>query len=417
MDNNLLWPEVICADGGLQESITSYLYRAAELNAISVADLVRCLIAPAFVSCRLSRDLAGKNSCMLEGCSGRSLSILNTLEKVYAFPELALHTCWPLVNVLSGVHMLRRTSAWCPACLEGWRRIDEKRVYQPLLWRFNHVVSCPIHAHPLATICPYCAARPRTYSGIGRVGCCANCGRWLGNAIRRAERTKLSEWGDELGIAGLLSSFQDLGKSTGNFFKTLNLILSIGVLTKSDLRRALQCEVGVYERCLPTIETVLRVSALAGISPANLLRGNVNLVEAESYRRERATVPGRRVFDYDAAAGKMEVASRQQPELSLSTLCKQVGVARTSFVANRPSAAGRIRRRYLSEMKKRKTNELELIERAIDRLIESNRYPSWSALKKECPGVYADQEYMEVVNELLLKRGFVRNARGYLVAK
>ncbi|WP_244207967.1 hypothetical protein [Paraburkholderia hospita] len=191
----------------------------------------------------------------------------------------------------------------------------------------------------------------------------------------------------------------------------------MGILTKSDLRRALQCEVHIYERCLPTLETILRVSALAGISPANLLLGNVKRVEAESYRRERAKVPGHRVFDYDAAAEKMELTSRQQPGLSLTTLCNQRGVPRKSFVANRPSAAGRIRRRYIGEMKKRKANELKIIERAIDRLIESNRYPSWNALRKECPGVYTDQEYIEVVNELLLERGFVRNAHGYLVAK
>jgi TniQ protein len=417
MDNSFLWPEVVSSDTGYQESFTSFLYRTAELNGISVADLVSSLIEGVPYPSQLFSDLAGNGPCTLEGCSARSLPILKVLSGVPPLSRLSLHTCWPLVNVLSGVRLLRRNCAWCPICLEALRRIDERKVYQPLLWRFNHVLRCPIHDRPLSVICPYCGVQPRTFSTIGRVGCCANCGRWLGKASYVKNDGIPNDLGDELSVLDILSNLERISACDANFFETANSAVSRGIVTKDKLRTVLTSEITLYKESLPTLETVLRVSALSGISPVNLLLGNVNIVEAASYQRERTKVPGHREFDYDAAVEKMERASRQHPDLSLSTLCKQAGIARTSFVANRPIAAGRIRKRYKCEMRKRKAHELKLIERAIDRLIKRRRYPSWNAIKKECPGVYTDQEYMDVVNELLAARGFVRNARGYLVAK
>ena len=417
MENSFLWPRQIPSAKGLQGSLTSTLYRIAERNAISTSDFVRSLTSTVSGKPITSNDLAGKDACALEGCSSRSSTIVKMLADVPELGDLSLQTCWPLAKVLSGVQLLRRTFAWCPVCLERWRAVDESTVYQPLLWRFQHVLNCPIDSVPLLIICPYCNEAPRTFSGLGRVGCCANCGKWLGGNPLSRKSTKRTISDDEVRIIEILSSFDELKTCSASFYDTLNSAINNGMTTKAELRDVLRCETSIYKRYLPTIETVLRVSAISGITPLNLLQGNTIPDTNNGYRRERSKLPGHRTYDYDAASMQAEGLSKKHPELSLSKVCKQVGTVRVSFVRRRPVVAQKIRARHQDWRDRNRLTEMKMIESAIDSLIGKKRYPSWNAIKKECPGVYTDREYMEFVNELLAQRGFGRNVRGYLVAK
>lgn len=78
-------------------------------------------------------------------------------------------------------NILRLTKAWCPNCLEDWRK-KRLPIYEPLVWCFKDVGLCKIHKALLITCCPSCDSEIPLLNSMSRNGYCSHCNRWLGCA-------------------------------------------------------------------------------------------------------------------------------------------------------------------------------------------------------------------------------------------
>jgi hypothetical protein len=195
-------------------------------------------------------------------------------------------------------------------------------------------------------------------------------------------------------------------------------MVDAGLVSRSQLRAILKCEIAAFQGRKPSIETVLRVSTISKVAPVDLLTGKLNVDDGHvSPSPPRVSMLVHTQVNYDNVCAKLEINSKDHPDLSVSELCRQLGISRLNFFRNRPKEATRIRKRYMQHRQKLRVSERERIVEVIDKLIARGRYISWNALKNELPGIYTDADYMETVNALLEQRGFIRNSRGYLVAK
>jgi AraC-like DNA-binding protein len=94
--------------------------------------------------------------------------------------DLHLLTLTNLQGMISQPSIFRNAEAWCPNCLEQWRKVGVP-VYSPLLWAIRTVTVCPAHATPLVDRCPHCHSQFASLRVSARLGYCSICSQWLGN--------------------------------------------------------------------------------------------------------------------------------------------------------------------------------------------------------------------------------------------
>ncbi|WP_084534398.1 TniQ family protein [Paraburkholderia dilworthii] len=417
MDAKFVTLEPVEGSAG-QESATSIVYRLAEENCLIVNDFLKALLslddAEAHV---LAVRLRGKDACVLDGASPTSKRVVAAMEHQLGIRNIERLTCHPLKGRVSNSMMLRRQAAWCPICLEEWRREDGGHVHQPLLWRFQHIVDCVVHNIPMETICPFCGEPPRTYSGLGRVGCCGQCGKWLGSKTRRRSKTFVPENQDGFQILELLRDTTVPELATVSFGQTLLKIVADGLVGRAELRDALGCEIKVYERSVPTVETLLRVSSLSGISMQGLVVGDVTKVVTRCPCASREAIALRARYSGADMRERVWSIARRREDLSPSAICRMAGYPLHAFRRRYPHEVREIYARYIDYQRSVKETEAFLIERKIDELISRGCYVSWRKITTELPGIFVDEECAALINRTLEARGLVRNERGYLVAK
>jgi len=173
------------------ESLTSYVSRLAEAHSVSVHDLVVYELLSFLGRTHLAD---GRNASLLtafwrnetralNGTRTLARNLVQALEALTGRRNLRFLTLLSWTDVLP-IHQLQKPSrAWCPICFEEWRK-DGRVTYDPLVWTLAPVTFCPKHLRPLLVACPFpdCRRPSPWLSSRSRPGCCARCGRWLGNS-------------------------------------------------------------------------------------------------------------------------------------------------------------------------------------------------------------------------------------------
>ncbi len=73
---------------------------------------------------------------------------------------------------------LKSSKAWCPLCYS--EDAATSVCYDRLYWSFSEIDTCRKHGTRLASICYYCGARQHEIQVNYQIGCCDDCGRFLG---------------------------------------------------------------------------------------------------------------------------------------------------------------------------------------------------------------------------------------------
>jgi len=172
------------------ESLTSYVSRLAEAHSVRVRELVVHELLP-FLGRPHLADARNANlltafwrneTRALNGTRTLARKLVQALEALTGRCDLRFLTLLTWSEVLPRRQLQKPTRAWCPACFEEWRQ-SGRFAYDPLVWTLAPVTFCPQHRQPLRVVCPFpdCRRPSPWLSSRSRPGCCARCGRWLGN--------------------------------------------------------------------------------------------------------------------------------------------------------------------------------------------------------------------------------------------
>lgn len=180
---------------GLVEGLTSYTARLAAAHCLSPAVLLGRTLAPLMGKKYWlqggarpgTRGSALGNSFSEHAKAVNGMGVIATdwargLESLTARNDLKFLTMLPWVKVFTQRNLLRSTRAWCPSCYEDWR-LNDKAVYEPLLWTFRDVEVCLNHQRRLRSQCQHCARNLPWLARCGRPGYCSKCGEWLGTSF------------------------------------------------------------------------------------------------------------------------------------------------------------------------------------------------------------------------------------------
>ena len=170
------------------ESLTSYIQRLAWAYRVNPRVLVAEVILP-HLSHTYYADLAHlgsfsrTRSMSINGVGEVAQDWARTLEHLTMRSDLRLLTLHPWADGLPAWGLLRQKPQWCPVCYDEWRE-QKQPVYQPLLWAIQAVTICLRHAQPLAERCPACRQSQSAIASKRGLGCCTQCGAWLGGQPR-----------------------------------------------------------------------------------------------------------------------------------------------------------------------------------------------------------------------------------------
>jgi TniQ len=169
------------------ESLTSYIHRLAWAYRVNPRVLVSQEILP-----HLSKEhyvqadpgslgsFSRTRSMSINGVGKVARDWAETLERLTMRSDLRFLTLRPWANGLPAWGLLRNAPQWCPVCYDEWRE-QKQPMYQPLLWTLQAVTVCLRHAQPLVEQCPVCQKPQSAIASKRMLGCCTQCGTWLGS--------------------------------------------------------------------------------------------------------------------------------------------------------------------------------------------------------------------------------------------
>jgi hypothetical protein len=258
---------------------------------------------------------------------------VQALEVLTGRRDLRFLTLLSWTEVLPCIQLQKRTRAWCPRCFEEWRQ-SGRVAYDPLVWTLAPVAFCPDHCQPLVVVCPFAdCRRPSPWlSSRSTPGCCARCGRWLGNArtyshsedetLPQDEQIRTYVWTFHA-IGDLIASTPSLAEPPHREQLVRGLQHSLRSIAGS--RRSWARQLGVAEGmvlewrkglAIPSLWCLLLVSSRLGISPLQLVCNQVGDVgptaEGRATLEARLDRPPhmRTTIDPEAVRTALEASSR-----------------------------------------------------------------------------------------------------------
>ncbi len=395
------------------ESLTSYVSRLAEVHSVRVRELMMHEVLPFLGRSHLadSRNASlltafWKNETRaLNGTGMLARSLVQALEAQTGQPGLRFLTLLTWTEVLPRHQLQKPTRAWCPVCFEEWRQ-SGRVAYDPLVWTLAPVTFCPVHDQRLRVVCPFpdCRRPSPWLSSRSRPGCCARCGRWLGNSetpgpsdgetLPQNEEIGAQVWtfhamGELIASApslpepprrehlvrGLQRSLRSVSGSRRGWARQLGLAVG----TVLDWRKGLT---------IPSLWCLLLVSSRLGISPLKLVSGQVGdigrMVEGKAPRQTRPDRPPhpRTTIDPEAVRAALEaiLASNEVPPPSLRGVADRIGQTYTNLRNHLPELSRVIAARYQGYQKaqgaRTRARLHEEVRRAALYLHQQGHYPS-----------------------------------------
>jgi hypothetical protein len=120
------------------ESFTSYITRLSRAHFLPPWVLVTRDIAPRYRSVKVAQDghcdLFGQLGAALNGNRNTAIEGVGIVEGLTFRKGLESLTLRSLSSSISPAALLHPFEAWCPACLEDWKKAGAE-VYSPLLWQ------------------------------------------------------------------------------------------------------------------------------------------------------------------------------------------------------------------------------------------------------------------------------------------
>ena len=395
------------------ESLTSYVSRLAEAHSVRVRELVVHELLP-FLGRPHLADARNANlltafwrneTRALNGTRTLARNLVQALETLTGRCDLRFLTLLTWNEVLPRLQLQKRTRAWCPTCFEEWRQ-SGRVAYDPLVWTLAPVAFCSQHHQRLLVVCPFpdCRRPSPWLSSRSRPGCCARCGRWLGNSgtlgpsdretLAQEERVRAHVWTFDA-IGELIASAPSLPEPPrrGNLVRGLQRSLR----NVAGSCRALACQLGVSEttvagwqkgRTIPSLWCLLLVSSRLGISPLQLMYDQVGDVKRTAeYNAAPEARPDRppRVrtsINPEAVRRALEaiLAGGEVPPPSLREVAGRIGQTYTNLRHHLPELSRLISARYRSYQEaqgaRTRARLREEIRRAAFDLYRQGHYPS-----------------------------------------
>ena len=253
-------------------------------------------------------------------------------------------TLLPFGNALTD-DLFNNFRSWCPECLEEWR-INNQRVFEPLIWAFRAYSVCAKHNRRLRHTCR-CAKTLNPLGTFCRSGHCDHCGVWLGGPRAEsgqiADDTVFSEdekWASSQ-VVGLVEMLpwikQDVARAS--IRQSMNVYLE--KLTADNLlafAESIQCPSSVLRNWLngvrvPKFDNLLRTSRCLNVSVASLFSPDgpttANIAAAQdaiASRAERGVSPYR---DSDKIRGALLASLRDEVPRTLSDVARSLGYTST----------------------------------------------------------------------------------------
>lgn len=318
------------------------------------------------------------SSFVLNGMTPLAARLVHTLEDLTLRHDLRFLTMLTWKEVLPYQQLLRRTRAWCAACLEEWRETSQV-VYEPLLWALESIHRCPVHECFLQTACLHCAHTQPPLAPRSQPGYCMWCDRWVGNKLPgETPSLLLSEeelrWHGfvEIGVGELLAVAPRLSSPLCR----TNIAVSVEKIMNGNqlaLARRLQVtQASVWKwlegESVPQLGTLLRICFCLGVSPLTFLTGEIatwsHLPECEVSQpmKKLERRPYKR-FDAGRMQGILEAAlqSRDEPPLSMSDIVRDLGYDQANFRKYFPELCRAISKRYMDYLKEKRRERIQTL--------------------------------------------------------
>ncbi len=261
-----------------------------------------------------------------------------------------------------------------------------------------------------------------TYKSNSTVGFCPHCNRWLGsdNAIPVAENTwKDQEWiiksvGELISCSPYLNIISTLEPFSLAFKLFLGRRFGGNSTAFAKELKMSRDSVAKYRMGTqhPQIATILKISALMGLSPLELLTGErTSLTERVSKIIELKTHRQRpsRKFDNDKVLNALRyiIDNEEPPPPSMAMVSKRLGYDHSYLIKRFPAECRTISDRYQqfrSEQAANRQKELSRQVRDIAKsLHEQGIYPSVSQMQKNLAGGMLLEKSMRTVLRATLK--------------
>ena len=303
----------------LVESLTGYVARLAEAHCVSTGTLYRNEIDALtskgnIFTCTIERN-AGYSTHTINGRGVPAMDFVRALESLTHRRDLRYLTLLPWAEVLpvqGGFQ--RRARAWCPQCLNAWRK-ESKPLYEPLLWTLKPVTLCALHRKPLCFLCPFCRRQNGNLAPRTRPGYCSRCRQWLAQATSdllsdRALTNDDLSWGDwvatVLGEVLAAAPRSPFAPTREGIARVINLCVERMVDGNASAFARLM-DVGHFEvrrwqtgEAQPKFPALLGLSYRLGISLLDLLRGSL------------VSVPQKFVKPFPSQLSKGQSTSKEQ---------------------------------------------------------------------------------------------------------
>lgn len=167
----------------LVESLSSYLTRLAHAHLLTVSSMVRYIISPLLTNSYFSINSTTMNSYKaagsMNGHDKTAMKWVNALQILTMRTDLIHTTLLQFKEFIPDKGLIHQERLWCSKCLSEWRE-NNTTIYEPLLWKIEEVVACPIHKIMLSRICFKCRNSSIHIKADIYPGYCPTCGSWLG---------------------------------------------------------------------------------------------------------------------------------------------------------------------------------------------------------------------------------------------
>jgi len=430
-----LYGLVSCEVGTLwTECLTSYLNRLGWAHHVSPRAMVTQEIMPSLSNgLDVSRQWIGalsRGSAMnINGVGSLASEWTEILEQLTKRSDLLFLTLQGWVGNLASRGHLRASPAWCPMCYSAWRE-NEQPIYQPLIWMFRVVTTCPKHNRPLESNCSFCQKQQSVIALRTLPGHCTQCNGWLGVAPRemgpqnmKGEADDWQQW-----VLQALEELQSVSMADGKlrwepFFT--NLAMGFNAVTDVVSWEKIERFTGIKALVLnqwarrektPSLETVLKLCYACEVTPLQIMRGEMVPLTTVFQREIPSRTPLRRAekprVDRERCLELIRAVldGREKP-LGLRQLTERLGCGHRALLDHFPEECVSITqqaRQYRKQQSELRIMQLrEKVRQQVFSLHAQGIYPSQRKLRPLLPcGFIRQSEAKEAWRAALRELGF-----------
>lgn len=395
------------------ESLASFIHGLAEAHGVPTWVFVRRELAPRFqretiLGSRGGCDLLGKMGSAINGNNGSALEAVQILEMLTGHGSVCCLNFSKFDGLLAGRKLLRCCQAWCPMCLEEWRR-SEQPIYQPLQWLLADLKYCPEHRCRLEKLCPSCRKNHTPLRRYRWNGSCPNCSSWLGGnsaGVEHVDLKPLSGWDEFVAasIPSFLVSMQTMPRDRrppvfpSNLTALINQKFEGNSAALARVLRVTRKTVNDWADALirPSLASLLALEHCFGATAFDWITGPISIPGLQATRPievaavDRIHPVGRqhdRMAVRSALASVLE--SNEYPPRSLRFVCLRLGFQQNIATRMFPDLARQIIERFRffqTERKRMREKFMNLaVASGVNQLLYEGRALSFCELAKVLP--------------------------------